>query len=213
MAPHKHWGRRSLTCVLCLLVGWLAGWLVGWLVDWLFDWLGGWLATTMIFLTCFLRFACSLRFQQRCWLTYILTGFALICVFSGSDSLTSVWRFAWFARSGAHVSRAWGCSTCFACAYYACSICSDLRFFAGSDSLSSLLTVCLVCSIGRLKIEIARSSTHVSRARALFVDLTINYKLGSTCGWLVGWLVGWSVGWSACLICLVCLICEASPRG
>ena len=45
--------------------------------------------------TCFAHaYTCSICFGLR--------------FFAGSDNLTSLWRFAWFARSGAHVSRAGG---------------------------------------------------------------------------------------------------------
>ena len=95
--PHKNWGRILLLCLGCsvahvlllrvlavCLVSWLVGCLfVGWFICWLVGWLAGfgW--------TCF---ACV----HACSICLIFRFIAC------SDSLTSLWRFAW---SGAHVNR------------------------------------------------------------------------------------------------------------
>ena len=75
------WFARSRR--LTWLVGCLADWLTHWLTDIIAGWVAGWLANWLIG-----------------WLAGLLDGWL-----AGHDSL---WRFAWFARSAAHVSRVRG---------------------------------------------------------------------------------------------------------
>ena len=116
-----------------MLIGWLAGWqfswlvgrLVGWFVSCLVGWLVSWLTGF------FTRSACTALYS-------LFNRFALLCLPASSLSRTRVTAIKGLQLVGRlNYAKLLAWLDIFACAD-ACSLCSDLRFFAGSDSLTSL---------------------------------------------------------------------------
>ena len=133
-------------------------------------------------LLCFARaYACSLCFGLR--------------FFAGSDSLTSLWRFAWFARLGCHVTRHRNFDP----------LRDEVGWFACFAWLASVIWLAFFALIARFAF-----SNDAAYRPPIFVSL-LNL-LGLLSGWLVlrGFEALLGLLDSLILLCLVCQLCLTS---
>ena len=115
--------------------------------------------------------------------------------FAGSDSWTSLWRFACFAQLGAHMTRSRGSPPL---NFDGGPRGPPIKIWGGRALICALwfaLLICVICWPQKLKEDLTSLLGLLSCSRAsapCFVSCwLITIQLVS---WLVGWLIDWFVG-------------------